>query len=34
MSASEAAAAAGAAAAAPEAADIANHLKRKSSNIG
>ncbi|XP_066347588.1 uncharacterized protein [Miscanthus floridulus] len=34
MSASEAAAAAGAAAAAPEAADIANHLKRKSSDIG
>jgi len=34
MSASEAVAAAGAAAAAPEAVDIANHLKRKSSDIG
>jgi hypothetical protein len=34
MSTSEAAAAAGTAAAAPEAAEVANHLKRKSSDIG
>ena len=34
MSTFEAAAAAGTAAPAPEAADVANHLKRKSSDIG
>jgi hypothetical protein len=34
MSISKAAGVAGTAAAAPEAAEVANHLKRKSSNIG